>query len=464
MLSLNNRFDSKIIRDDFDCEIPTEKINSGRSRISSIYNEIKVKRESPNLRTSKYQLGLTENKSLPLDLKRKRSPSPENRKKQKIEQHFSSQVLQESEKIADMILSKIDHLNEKNLQEHLHIYSKKEDIALVFALMKNAEQRGVNLDKFNYTSLLNCAVNQNNINIDLVRAIYNMMLESKIHIDSIFSRIIQRGYIKAIKDCLVKREFHVAEELLIEMIPIVYKNDDYQIQVAHGIVINNYVESYELDKAVFIYKRMLSSGINSDEVIYTTLLKGFLREIQGCINRGELEKAHDQLKEIAQFKNKVHDEHTIEKISLAYVMVINAYISTNNTFKVAETFMEWGCSNPNYKLCNSLIHFFLINNVEDVARKLFNFIEKDYSFEIYRDEFDCHNKSAGTSYLAIETYLNNLKENESLTVITGKGLHSKSNEMYDLQRKLIKIVYQRHSKINITIDKINSGQIIIRRS
>lgn len=457
MSSVSNRFYNKINRFAF-----VEDSNQKRkddSQISTIYNEkLTAQYEQPHPKSLDRAIS---NDVLESDQKRKRSPSFEKRKKVKIDRFFNCDVLEAAENKACLILKETSYLNSETLTRYLHTYSQKGDLELVFALLKEGKNRGVILDKFHYTTLLSCAVKQKNMSIELVQAIHETMIDSGISLDPITCKIIQKGYIQSIKDCLFKRDLTKAQALLEEMVPVAYKGGNfYQVQVGYGLVIDSHVEADELDKAVAIYHTMLSNRINPDDVIYSTLVKGYLREIRDCISEGCIKRARNQLIEISKFRGQVKDNLTIEKIDIAYNLVMDAYIAINKPRKVCKLFKERG-SNPDFIECNKLIHFFLTNEVDDVARKLFKFIEKDYSFEVRNGIFDCHRKTAGTSYLAIEPYLNNLTKNELLTVITGQGWHSKL-PMYDLQKKLIKIIEKRHLHLKITVDRNNTGQINIQ--
>ncbi len=249
-------------------------------------------------------------------------------------------------------------------------------------------------------------------------------------------------------------------------------------------IINIFVRKQDQKKAYAVFAEMKTKGVPPNEVTYTSLINLFVKkeDVTGAY------AVFDEMKANGALPNEV-----------TYTSLINLFVKKEDetgAYAVFEEMKAKGMS-PNEVTYNSLINLFVKKEDVKGAYAVFEemktkevlpdevtyqslidlLVKLDYLEQVevlFASKFsikkhmsqaslDLHGLSHGTAFVALSIFIKSYWENDSFLLITGKGLHSKSKDFYQMRDFMMKKIKEKIPHVECQVDPENGGSLIIKR-
>lgn len=119
---------------------------------------------------------------------------------------------------------------------------------------------------------------------------------------------------------------------------------------------------------------------------------------------------------------------------------------------------------PNAITYNCLVDLFVKLDDMERAKNIFN-THLSIEDKIKENKLDVHGFSQGAAFTAlciyIESHWNKVKP---FSIITGKGLHSKTQKLYEMQNFIKKMIFLKLPSLIWQVNRSNTGELIISQN
>ena len=117
---------------------------------------------------------------------------------------------------------------------------------------------------------------------------------------------------------------------------------------------------------------------------------------------------------------------------------------------------------PDEVTFNLLIDLLVKVNVIQEAKTIFN---STLSIEnrINGNSLDVHGLSQGAAFVALSLFIESYWKQDSFILITGKGLHSKNRDPYEMREFMQEKIKNNFAQLTSEVDVSNPGRLIIKK-
>lgn len=258
-------------------------------------------------------------------------------------------------------------------------------------------------------------------------------------------------------------------------------------EVCSGVV-NELLKINQVDAAATCFEQAQQAGINFSSDLYNLLIQQLTQKnTQKSIEQAyalfqtaiakKLKPSKEACKRIIrgmhhikqdQVASKLYSECVNKKLievtpDLA-VPIAYELFKEQSSAKVAANLVQ-PCLKYNLQDCqyNAIMDGYFKSGNHDVARKLFE--QRSFSAKKLQAEaamYDLHGLGHAAAFFCAENLCHQLQKGGSMTLISGKGLHSKNNPMFEL-RNLLSAHLTAYPDIICNVDPANEGRLTIRR-
>jgi len=116
---------------------------------------------------------------------------------------------------------------------------------------------------------------------------------------------------------------------------------------------------------------------------------------------------------------------------------------------------------PDKVTFNILIEALEKTGLYEEAKKVFK-SQLSLAKHVKDNTLDLHDLSHGAAYIAFLLYFESLQNTNDFILVTGKGLHSKNREAFEMKTYLQNKILKNFKQLTCTVDDSNRGRLIIK--
>ncbi len=147
-----------------------------------------------------------------------------------------------------------------------------------------------------------------------------------------------------------------------------------------------------------------------------------------------------------------------------YNSLINLFMKKEDVKGAYAVFEEMKAKGvlPNELTYHSLIDLLVKHDCLEQAEVLFS-SKLSIKKHMRQGSLDLHGLSHGAAFIALSIFIKSHWDNDSFLLITGKGLHSYSKDLYQMRDFMIEKLKEKIPHVICQVDPENKGRLIINR-